>query len=396
MDGGLLMGAKDVFFEALGGETPVGFFTHSTSLGTGVDVTGNQLGVKGTCGGPDPGDGVQGFGSGSASGVKGVGGSVTSGAGGTGVSGSGGPSDSGTGGTGLLGFGGNATFGTAGAGVLGFGGNVSESLGGGGAPGVVGNGGSGGADGVQGFAGGGNFSGVTGVGGSNNGSGVSGFGGGTTGPGVSGVGSGPNTDGVLGFGRGSGGAGVHGFSSELDGNGVLADASNGGGAFAVWARSSSGFAGFFEGKVNINGDLHVTGAKVAVVPFPDGTSRVLYCIESPESWFEDFGIGHLVNGQAEVQLAADFASVVNSESYHVFVTEYEDNNALYVTKRTSTGFAVRAKSSKTAGGTFSYRVVAKRKDIAGPRFEKVTIPAEKLRAAPTLPLPPPKPARPTQ
>jgi hypothetical protein len=95
-------------------------------------------------------------------------------------------------------------------------------------------------------------------------------------------------------------------------------------------------------------------------------------MESPESWFEDFGVGHLVNGQAQIQLDPDFASTVNTDLYHVFITEYEDNNMLYVTKRTSAGFGVRAKERK-ANGTFSYRVVAKRKDVAGPRLEPVTV-----------------------
>jgi hypothetical protein len=122
------------------------------------------------------------------------------------------------------------------------------------------------------------------------------------------------------------------------------------------------------------------GAKSAVVAFPDGSHRRLYCMESPECWFEDFGVGRLVNGQAKVKLDRDFSSVVNSDTYHVFITEYEDNNALYVTKRTSTGFVVRAKA-KAAAGTFSYRVVAKRKDITAPRFEKVTLPPESLHTS---------------
>jgi hypothetical protein len=96
-------------------------------------------------------------------------------------------------------------------------------------------------------------------------------------------------------------------------------------------------------------------------------------VESPESWFEDFGFGKLVNGQAHVQLDAGFSSVVISDAYHVFISEYEGNNALYVTKRTGTGFVVQAKESK-ANGMFSYRVVAKRKDIAAPRFDEVSLP----------------------
>ena len=74
---------------------------------------------------------------------------------------------------------------------------------------------------------------------------------------------------------------------------------------------------------------------------------------------------------------------MNSDAYHVFITEYDDNNALYVTRRTSTGFEVRAKAS-TASGTFSYRVVAKRKDITSPRLEKVTIPRRERVMTPRL------------
>ena len=47
---------------------------------------------------------------------------------------------------------------------------------------------------------------------------------------------------------------------------------------------------------------------------------------------------------------------------------------LSVFDRTPDGFRVRA--SDAAEGTFSWRVVAKRKDIAGVRFERVEIPKE--------------------
>ena len=100
-------------------------------------------------------------------------------------------------------------------------------------------------------------------------------------------------------------------------------------------------------------------------------------MESPESWFEDFGTGHLINDHAEVQLDSNFISVVNSDRYHVFLTEYDDNNALYVCDRTAKGFIVRAKGSNTARGEFRYRVVAKRKDIAGARLEEVEVPTTK-------------------
>ena len=148
-------------------------------------------------------------------------------------------------------------------------------------------------------------------------------------------------------------------------------------AFNGVFQYAAAFAGlvWIDGHLVVNGGLEVYGgAKSAVVPFPDGTQRRLYCMESPECWFEDFGTAQLVNGQAQVQLDRGFASVVSADDYHVFLTEYDDNSGLYVTGRTSTGFGVRAKTSPTANGTFSYRVVAKRKDIVAPRFDQVTLP----------------------
>lgn len=244
-------------------------------------------------------------------------------------------------------------------------------------------------DGVQGF-GSGTFSGVAGFGGGNSGTGVFGLGGGTGGPGVRGIGAGgpntfpsaagpvgvygqagPNGDGV----QGVGSVGVRGVSGGAAGDTGVAAESNSSGELALVALGSGGgAAGFFGGPVTIIGDLFVVGGtKSAVVPFPDGSHRQLYCLESPENWFEDFGFGHLTGGQAQVQLDADFAATVNTDAYHVFIAEYDDNNALFVTNRTNTGFEVRAKTS-TRDATFSYRVVAKRKDIAPARLGTVTLP----------------------
>ena len=404
--------SSDNQFTALG-QAIIGFQTDSASIDVGADISGTQGGVRGRSQGPGDGDGVQGFGSGAFSGVAGFGANVNPGE---------------TAGTGVFGLGGTVaeTFtGSGAAGVRGIGGggpNTSPSLaagvygqGGVQSPGVVGQAGTSPADGVQGF-GTGNFSGVTGFGGAGAGTGVFGAGGGTAGQGVRGIGAGgPNTapsnavgaygqagpgaDGVQGVGSGTSAGGVHGISQDFDGNGVIGDANNGSEAFAIWGRSTSGFAGVFDGKVQINGSLSVTGPKSAIVPFPDGSRRRLYSIESPESWFEDFGFAQLVNGQAQVELDPGFAAIVNSDVYHVFITEYGDNNALYVTQRTATGFSVRARSSQNAASEFGYRIVAKRKDIAGPRLEEVTVPAEKLTAAQTevgVPVgaAPPVPARP--
>jgi hypothetical protein len=204
------------------------------------------------------------------------------------------------------------------------------------------------------------------------------------GPGVIGIGAGSDatsapTDpaGVYGHGGAGNAIGVQGMASG-DLHGVAGFADPTGSGAGVLGHDNGGAntsAGLFSGKVEIGGDLTVFGTKSAAVRFPDGTHRRLYCMESPERWFEDFGTSVLADGRAQVRLDPDFAATVDTDDYHVFLTEYDDNNALNVTERSATGFVVRAKASDTASGTFSYRVVAKRGDIEAPRLEKVTMPA---------------------
>jgi hypothetical protein len=237
-------------------------------------------------------------------------------------------------------------------------------------------------DGVQGV-GTGNFSGVAGFGDGRVGTGVFGAGRhgvrgiGNGGPNTAPAGpvgvygqAGPGADGVHGVGSGTTGAGVRGLSFDVDGNGVIGQANVGGNAFGIWGRSVDGFAGMFDGRVRVRGDFDVTGAKAALVTLPDGSELRMYAVESPQSWFEDFGFGRLVDGRAEVRLDADFAALVTDDAYHVFVTSYEDNNGLFVTGRTMTGFEVRA-AVATASGEFSYRVVAMRKDVTAQRFARL-------------------------
>jgi hypothetical protein len=188
-----------------------------------------------------------------------------------------------------------------------------------------------------------------------------------------------NEDGVRGTcgnALGEQGAGVLGTAGQFNGNGVIGIADTGDNAFGVWGLSATGFAGRFDGRVHVNGNFTVSGTKAAVVAFPDGSQRCLYAVESPESWFEDFGFGVIENGSAEIQLDSGFAAVVNDEPYHVFISEYDDNNTLFVASRTNTGFVVRAKSAP-ARCQFSYRVVARRKDIDNRRFCQVNLPAAK-------------------
>ena len=108
------------------------------------------------------------------------------------------------------------------------------------------------------------------------------------------------------------------------------------------------FAGLFFGNVQVQGDFTVIGHKSAVVPHPDGTHRRLYCVESPENRFEDFGRGKLSGGRAAIELEADFAKLVKTGDYHVFLTPEGDCNGLYVHRKTAGGFEVRELQKGTA------------------------------------------------
>jgi hypothetical protein len=185
---------------------------------------------------------------------------------------------------------------------------------------------------------------------------------------------------------GAGGFGVYGLS--VNGHGVVGATQVSGGSAVVGATNgvAGTYAGVFFGPVVVDGDFTVVGGvKSAAVQHPDGSHRRLYCVESPESWFEDFGKGRLENGCATVTLDPDFAAVVDLSDYHVFLTGYDDFD-LRVSEQSSSSFRVVAKDSMSSG-RFSWRIVAKRKDIVGPRFEAVTIPPE-----PTLPSIPDVPA----
>jgi hypothetical protein len=99
-------------------------------------------------------------------------------------------------------------------------------------------------------------------------------------------------------------------------------------------------AGYFDGRVEVQGDLQVSGAKSATVAHPDGSHRLLYALESPQSWFEDFGRSRISQGRARVELDSDFAALVQTTDYHVFLTPEGDSNGLCVRGRNSDSFEV--------------------------------------------------------
>jgi hypothetical protein len=146
----------------------------------------------------------------------------------------------------------------------------------------------------------------------------------------------------------------------------------------------------FSANFFVLGNQTVYGAKSAALPTADGKHRLVYCIESPESWLEDFGRGALTGGKAEVKLDPEFAGVADMSDYHVFLAPEGDTRGLYVAGKAAGSFGVREQQGGTASVPFSYRVVARRKDVSAARLAAV----EKPALAP-LHLPDPPPASPS-
>jgi hypothetical protein len=274
-------------------------------------------------------------------------------------------------------FRGECVAGTSGFGLVGQG---SSS----GVFGVITGTGSPGGAGVEGVSLRSNSFGVSGFNGQPGGTGV--FGQSRSGNGVMGViPSGTNDNAIALYGQnfssyagpspGAGGFGVYGLSAN--GHGLVGATATAGGAAVVGATNgvAGAYAGAFYGPVIVSGSLTVFGPKSAAVPHPDGSHRRLYCMESPESWFEDFGKGQLECGRADVTIDSDFAAVVDLTDYQVFLTQYGGYDVLSVTEQTPKGFRVETQDTASAS-RFGWRVVAKRNDIPGPRFETVSVPPE--------------------
>jgi hypothetical protein len=214
---------------------------------------------------------------------------------------------------------------------------------------------------------------------------------------------GSSTSAVYAYNADTSASGIGVFGKQAgNGFGIWGEADGGAGGYGVYGKSTNGYGVLCAGGIYAlfgTGNFAVTGTKSAVVPAENGLHRALYCMESPECWFEDFGGGALVGGSAQVQLDPTFAATVRTDQYYIFLVPEGDCNGLYVSAKSTTGFSVRELRGGTSSISFSYRVVALRKDVTAPRFAVVEPPAlPAARPAPqpsTRPAPPAPTARPS-
>ena len=194
---------------------------------------------------------------------------------------------------------------------------------------------------------------------------------------------GQSNSGLGAVGSSGGNIGVYGASSSNVGvfgdadvnTAVMGRTGAGIGVYGTATRpGQGGRAAVFDGTVLVNGPFTVVGGpKSAGVRHPDGTTRRMYCQESPEPYFEDVGRATLTSGRAEVALDPDFDAVVKGDDYDLFHTPYGQCNGLCVVRRGPHRFVVEELGKGTSGVQFGYRVMARRLDHVGARMEKVDV-----------------------
>jgi len=165
------------------------------------------------------------------------------------------------------------------------------------------------------------------------------------------------------------GTGVCGVSMPDEGmtsKGVLGITGSEVGGFGVFGVTYNG-TGY---GVYSSGNFAASGTKSCVVKTSRGPT-LMYCQESPENWFEDFGEGRLVSGRCRIELDPLFLETVTIDDenpMHVFIQQKGKCSGTYV-RPGFTGFDVIEQDEGTSDISFSYRVVAKRKGFEEKRLD---------------------------
>ncbi len=151
----------------------------------------------------------------------------------------------------------------------------------------------------------------------------------------------------------TGTSGVFGQGTSADSNGVIGVANNGASAFGVWGLSTSGYAGYFSGNVQVAGNLSVTGAKSFVIDHPlDPANKYLYhaAVEAPDMMNLYTGIVALdKKGTAWVELPSYFEALNKDFRYTLTAVGAPGPN-LYIVQE------IKGNRFRIAGGTGGMKV----------------------------------------
>lgn len=130
--------------------------------------------------------------------------------------------------------------------------------------------------------------------------------------------------------------------------------------------SSYAYAGARYG--NTNYKIIGNGNVSTIVDGVDGNKKIMFAPEAPEVLFEDYGVGKLTNGIATIKIDPNFSNNIIVDEKHplkVFIQLEGDCNGVYVTQKTSEGFLVKELQNGNSNVSFSWHIVANRKDEKG-------------------------------
>ena len=108
-----------------------------------------------------------------------------------------------------------------------------------------------------------------------------------------------------------------------------------------------------------------SGAVSTIVEDTTNTPRIMFAPEAPEVLFQDFGVGKLDNGIARIDIDPILAKnifVDNSHPLKVFIQLEGDCKGVFVTDKSTTGFTVKELQNGQSNVSFSWQLVANRKD----------------------------------
>ncbi len=109
------------------------------------------------------------------------------------------------------------------------------------------------------------------------------------------------------------------------------------------------------------------------------TKKIMFAPEAPEVLFEDYGIGTLVNGSIHISIDPIFANNITVDQAHplkVFIQLEGDCNGVYVTDKANTGFTVKELQNGNSNVSFSWHIVANRKNSQGRSGNESTVYAD--------------------
>ena len=166
------------------------------------------------------------------------------------------------------------------------------------------------------------------------------------------------------------------YGSTVGGRGVYGASTSG---YGVYGYSALGYGVYSDGDFHATGNVSCDGTKSSVANTEHSGERLLYAIESPEVWFEDFGTASLADGsipgEATVTIDPIFAQTVNlNEDYHIFVTPLSDEPVLlFITDKGDASFTVRGVTldGDPAECDFDWRLTAKRLGYEDTRLEPI-------------------------